>query len=224
MNTFELVIGIGLVIAGYIVGSIPVGYLIGRYWFGADLFKQGSRRMGATNALRVIGVRAAALIFVADMLKGAIPALAAGLLLAQRPEFQAIAGLAAVAGHSWSIFVGLRGGRGVATAFGAALVIFPLAILLAVPVGMALIIILRYASVASMGAALISLGSGVLLYVSGLWSSTWGLIFVASAVFLILWQHRENMRRLARGTELRLAEWPTYFRTELPPRGPGGRS
>ncbi len=204
---------IAFLVLAYLVGSIPVGYLVGRYVFKKDLFLHGSRSMGATNAIRVLGPRAGVAVFAADLLKGAIPALTVGLAMPNHPEIQSLAGLAAVVGHSWSLWVGLKGGRGVATAVGAALVIYPVAMLVALPVGAALAIALRYVSLGSISGAVIALGSGVALYVSGLWTSMWGVVFVALAVMLILWQHRANMLRLAQGTELRMAAWTTYLQS-----------
>ena len=213
MSEIEFVLAAVLVVLSYLAGSIPVGYLVGRYVFKTDLFVHGSRSMGATNAFRVLGARAGAGVFLADLLKGIVPALVAGLAMPSHPEIQALAGLAAVVGHSWSFWVGLKGGRGVATAFGAALVIFPIAVLVAVPIGAGLVIFLRYVSLGSISGALASLGSGIAWYATGFWKSEWGLVFVAMVVTLILWQHRANMQRLARGTELRMAEWPTYMRS-----------
>ena len=213
MSGIEFLLAAVLIVLSYMTGSIPVGYLVGRYVFKTDLFDHGSRSMGATNALRVLGARAGAGVFMADLLKGIVPALVAGLAMPSHPEIQALAGLAAVVGHSWSFWVGLKGGRGVATAFGAALVIFPIAVLVAAPIGAGLVIFLRYVSLGSISGALVSLGSGIGWYATGFWKSEWGLVFVAMVVALILWQHRANMQRLAHGTELRMAEWPTYMRS-----------
>ncbi len=213
MTGLEVVIAVALLALAYLVGSIPVGYLVGRYLFRRDLFAHGSRSMGATNVMRVFGPRAGVAVFAVDLLKGAMPALVVGLAMPSHPEIQAIAGIAAVVGHSWSLWVGLKGGRGVATAAGAAFVIFPVAMPIAVPVGGGLVIVLRYVSLGSISGSVIALGSGVALYASGMWTSMWGLVFVALAVALILWQHRANMLRLAQGTELRMAAWPTYLQS-----------
>ena len=213
MIGLEIISALVLLVLGYLIGSIPVGYVVGRYIFKKDLFSHGSRSMGATNAIRVLGPRAGFAVFAADLLKGAIPALTAGLVMPDHPEIQALVGLAAVVGHSWSLWVGLKGGRGVATAIGAALVIFPIAMLVALPVGIGMAIALRYVSLGSISGAVVALGSGVALYATGLWTSMWGVVFVAVAVALILWQHRANMLRLAQGTELRMAAWPTYLQS-----------
>ena len=210
MGVFEILLAIAFLVLAYLVGSIPVGYMVGRYVANKDVFAHGSGSMGMTNVMRVLGPRAAIFVFSSDLLKGTIPALVVGLAMPNHPEIQALAGVAAVAGHSWSVWVGLKGGKGILTGIGAVLVIFPTVLILAAPIGVALVIVVRYVSLGSISATVIALASGIGWYVSGLWTSVWGLVYLGLACTLILWQHRSNMLRLAHGTESRLAAWPTY--------------
>ena len=219
MTPVEIILAALAVLGAYLVGAIPVGFVVGKLFFNTDLFKVGSKSMGATNAFRSIGWHAGAIVLLGDLLKGAVPALIIGLAMPAHPEVQAIGGVAAVVGHSKSIFAGLRGGRGVATGIGAAIVIFPVAAMFGVPIGVVIVIVLRYVSLGSMAGSLITLVAGLIWYFSGLWSSQWGLVFVAPAVFLIIIQHRANIWRLTHGTELSLAEWPTYFAARSVGRG-----
>ena len=108
---------------GYLLGAIPVGLIIGRLARGIDLREFGSHRTGATNALRILGLRAAALVFLLDVGKGVAAVILARLLFADDPLVEwaaAVAGFAALVGHNWSIFIRFTGGRGVATSAGAA--------------------------------------------------------------------------------------------------------
>ncbi len=224
MSVSEIILAVAFLVLAYLVGSIPIGYLVGRYVADKDVFAHGSGSMGMTNVIRVLGPRAGIFVFSCDVLKGMIPALVVGLSMPNHPEIQALAGVAAVAGHSWSVWVGMKGGKGILTGVGAVLVIFPIVLILAAPIGVTLVIVVRYVSLGSISATVIAFASAIGWYVSGLWTSIWGLVFVGLACALILWQHRSNMLRLAHGTESRLAAWPTYrqSRSSAPdkPTGP----
>src|SRR6476646_9901893 len=114
-------------LAGYLIGAIPTGVVVARVYGRVDLTQVGSRRTGATNVLRTLGPGAAAIVFVGDFLKGVVAVLLAAVVGAGAPWPQALAGLAAVVGHSYSPFIGFKGGRGVTTGLGAALVLWPTA-------------------------------------------------------------------------------------------------
>ena len=204
-------------LAAYLFGSVPVARLVAKGMFATDLASSGSGNYGATNALRVIGPAAGAIVLGADLLKGVIAALIPGLLFQDLPGIQAIAALAAVIGHNWSIFNGFAGGRGVATGIGAGLVIYPVVVVVAVVVGAGLVAALRYVSLGSLIGTLIAVLLAFTLYFTGLWQSPWGMVYVALGSTMIIWRHYDNLRRLAAGKELQLAAWPTYFKRSRPP-------
>jgi glycerol-3-phosphate acyltransferase PlsY len=211
VTTGEIILIAALFVTAYLAGAIPFGLVIGKIFYGVDLFALGSKSMGATNAFRILGWKAGLWVFVGDFFKGLLVTLFAGLILPEAPWVQAGVAVFAVFGHSWSVFAGFRGGRGVATAFGAVWVIYPIAGLAGGIVSISIVVVLRYVSLGSLMGTLAAVLVGAVLYLSGLWRSPWGLIFMGPTAALIIWQHRPNIGRLATGTELQLAEWPTYF-------------
>jgi glycerol-3-phosphate acyltransferase PlsY len=196
-----LLIDLALVVGSYLCGSIPVGVLVARLTGGVDPRTVGSGRTGGTNALRALGRGRAALVVTGDLLKGAVPVLVAGQVSGS-PVVVVLCGLAAVAGAIWSVFVGFRSGRGVGTGVGTMLVIQPLAVLLALPVFIAVILITRYVSLGSL------LGSAALFPAMLLiWAVASGtvppsyLVYTVLGVALIWIAHRDNIDRLIHGTE-----------------------
>ena len=111
------------VILAYLIGSIPSGLIIGKGLFGTDVRQFGSKNIGATNTYRVLGLKAALPVFICDALKGAIGVL---LLASYGPAFAVLGGILAMVGHNWSIFLGFKGGRGVATGLGVLIALSPL--------------------------------------------------------------------------------------------------
>jgi acyl phosphate:glycerol-3-phosphate acyltransferase len=201
MNAAELGRNALLVIAAYLCGSIPVGVLVARVSGGPDPRTVGSGRTGGTNALRALGRGWAALVVLGDLAKGAGPVLLARLVTGD-PVIEVLAGLAAVIGASRSIFLGFGGGRGVGTGVGTMLVIQPLAVLLAAPVFVAVILVTRYVSLGSL------VGSAAMLPAMGLiWLVASGsvppayLIYAAVGPALIWLSHADNIERLIHGTE-----------------------
>ena len=188
-------------LVGYIIGSIPFAVIIGIF-HGVDILKQGSGNPGATNVKRVIGKGAGYLCFVGDSTKGL---LAAGW--PQLPVFEiveplrfAIVGLvAAVLGHSFSIFIGFRGGKGVATIIGGLLAIMTKVLLISVVVWLIVFYTTRYVSVASIGLGL----SLPLLAVLCREPIEVIVLCLFLTTFIIL-RHRSNIRRLISGTEDRV--------------------
>ena len=118
----------GLVILGYLIGSIPVGFILGKLIRGIDIREHGSGNIGMTNVMRTIGVKAGILVFFADMAKGAVAVALAWPIFSSSPEMvawgQMAGGASAVIGHSWPVYIGFRGGKGIATGFGALMVMF----------------------------------------------------------------------------------------------------
>ncbi|MFC1944022.1 glycerol-3-phosphate acyltransferase [Chloroflexota bacterium] len=121
-------LGFLLVLGGYILGSIPFAYMVGRIYSGVDIRKIGDRNMGAANTYRQIGPIAGWTTFAADIAKGATAVLIAQTFAS--PNIALLVGFAAVVGHNWPVFVGFRGGRGAATTIGVLLVLLPQAMLI----------------------------------------------------------------------------------------------
>jgi len=204
MNYWELA---AVVVASYLVGAIPNGYLIGRIFRGIDIREHGSGVIGATNVLRVMGRGPFVAVMVADVLKGYAPVLITWYLF-HTHDLQVASGIAAVLGHDFPVYIGFRGGRGVAASFGVyAALAMPLGVGL-VAVGIFIVLALRYMSVMSM--VTVPLGALVLLvfavfHVSDdfTYSKT---IFGAFATAFVLLTHAGNIKRLIQGTEPKIGE------------------
>jgi glycerol-3-phosphate acyltransferase PlsY len=211
-----MLLPLALLLAGYLLGSIPFGYLAARWLAGIDIRQEGSGSTGATNVLRVLGKGPALVVFLLDVLKGTAAVLLARVVLGGSLSggeamsgtgldgWVVAAGLAALAGHSWPLWLGWRGGKAVATGLGMLLG-------LAWPVGLAcfglflaVLSISRIVSLSSMVAAI-----GLPLLMLGWFPGHGGFrpAYLALAVLttlLVLWRHRSNLKRLLEGTEPRL--------------------
>jgi glycerol-3-phosphate acyltransferase PlsY len=188
--------------AGYLIGSIPVGLLLGKATRGLDVRDYGSGNIGTTNVLRIVGPSAAALTFALDAGKGAAAVQVARALGADRGG-QAAAGLAALVGHSWPVFAHFRGGKGVATGFGALLLISPGAAAFAVAGGLTALGLSRIVSVGSLSSVACATVAAAVEKVRSGDSATLG--FAALASTLIVLRHGDNVRRLFRGEEPRVS-------------------
>jgi glycerol-3-phosphate acyltransferase PlsY len=206
-----LLLPAALLLAGYLLGSLPSGWLAGRLLAGIDIREQGSGSTGATNVLRVLGKGPALAVFLLDVLKGTAAVLLAKGVLGDAgwggtalDGWVVGAGLASLAGHIWPVWLGWRGGKAVATGLGMLLG-------LAWPVGLAclglfltVLSVSRIVSLSSMVAAV-----GLPLLMLGWFPGHGGFrpAYLALALLttvLVLWRHRANLRRLLEGTEPRL--------------------
>jgi glycerol-3-phosphate acyltransferase PlsY len=190
-----------LVLVAYLAGSIPMGVLVARLSGGVDPRTIGSGRTGGTNALRALGRGRAAIVVTGDLLKGALPVLLARFVSGGDPLVEVLCGAAAVAGAIWSVFAGFRSGRGVGTGVGTMLVIQPVAVLLATPVFVGVILLTRYVSLGSLlgSAAMFPAMLLVLLVVPG--TPLPYVIYSAVGAALIWMAHADNIDRLLHGTE-----------------------
>lgn len=195
-------------VVGYLVGSLPFGLLVARITSGVDIRKQGSGNIGATNVARVLGAKYGVLVLLLDCLKGAIPTavLPAVLLPSDASGHRHLAvltGVAAILGHMFSFWIGFRGGKGVATALGVALVLSPWATAAAFVAFMVTFAVSRYVSLSSMLAACVFCGAEMwLLWPAPFSETTWSLAAFSTAVpLLIVVRHRANIKRLVHGTE-----------------------
>jgi glycerol-3-phosphate acyltransferase PlsY len=197
------------VLIGYFFGSFPAGYFAGRL-SGMDIRKHGSGNIGATNVLRVLGKKWGYPVFAIDAFKGFAAVRIALFLVKFWPEAKPYAeyigiltALACVAGHSFPVWLGFKGGKGVATTAGALVGLLPLAVPVVFLVWVIVFETSRYVSLASIVAA-IALPIIVSFFAHWKFVDTWALIYFSVAVMLlVLWRHRSNFSRLLNGTEQR---------------------
>jgi glycerol-3-phosphate acyltransferase PlsY len=198
---------LGLIILGYLIGSIPVGLIICKVTRGIDIREHGSGNIGMTNVMRTIGVKAGVLVFFADMAKGAVAVALAWPIFSSSPEMVAwgqMAGAAsAVIGHSWPVYIGFRGGKGIATGFGALMVIFWPVGLIAFAIFLAVVGLSRYVSLGSILGSLTMLVVMIPFVVYG--SEPFAYIVLGLVVVpIVIFRHRDNIRRLFAGTESKI--------------------
>jgi len=200
-----------IIIACYIVGSFPTGYLAGRILKGIDVRAFGSGNAGATNVFRVLGAFPGVLVLLVDMAKGYvcvshIAPLAAGYFGSSFDglTLSIVAGLAAIAGHNWSVFLRFRGGKGVATSAGVLIAISPVPVGLAVLVWLVVVLVSRYVSLGSIIAA-ISLPVFMAIRGRGPLAIGFGTVIA----ILVIIRHRGNIVRLLRHEENRIGKRST---------------
>ena len=184
----------------YLIGSIPVGFLVARAAGGFDIRGKGSGTIGATNVLRTLGPVPAVLTLLGDVAKGYV-AVRAAEVIGPEPMWGAAGAVVAIVGNCWPVFLRFKGGKGVATGLGAFLALTPRAILLAMAVWIVLTAAFRYVSLASI--------LGCVGLAIGAWIFGYGPMYVVAAVCaaaVILWRHHENVKRLLSGTERRLGD------------------
>lgn len=197
-----------LVLIGYLIGAIPFGLLIGRLAGGVDLRQHGSGRTGATNALRTVGLAGAVATFLLDLGKGVSAVLLARWLYAAGPAgspdwVTAAAGLAAIGGHIRSVFIGFRGGRGVATFAGAMLATAPWTVAIVVPLVALVVLRTRIVSLGSLAGSLLAplVTAALALFGQATWA---GVALGVGGAALVTAAHADNIARLRAGTERRI--------------------
>jgi glycerol-3-phosphate acyltransferase PlsY len=196
-SSAQIAISVALIAGAYLVGAFPTGILLARAK-GVDLRRVGSGNIGATNVGRALGKPWAIAVLLVDAAKGAAPVLVARALHLG-PWVEAAGAVAAVVGHSYNIFLRGHGGKGVATSLGGALAISPLAAGIAFLLYVLIYLLFRISSLGSL--------SGILSFPAALWllgpRHPAYLAFAAAAAVVVLVRHRENLRRLLRGQELK---------------------
>jgi acyl phosphate:glycerol-3-phosphate acyltransferase len=194
-----------MLILAYLLGSIPTAIIAARLRGGGDIRKEGSGNAGATNAARVLGLRVGIAVALIDLAKG----LLAVLLVARIASVAdggspALCGIAAVTGHVFPVFAGFRGGKGVATAAGAAIAVFPLLAPFCLVIFLVVSALSRWISLASLTAAFVLPGMYLASCLFGAHFDPWKAGFAVAAFLFIVMTHRENIARLIRGEEKKL--------------------
>ena len=185
---------------GHLFGSVPCGLWIVQALHGIDIREYGSKNIGTTNVFRTVGAKTAALVMAADMLKGII-AVALINYLFHDHMVNVVTALGAVLGHSYSLFLGLKGGKGVATGLGLLLYLMPEACTISFGVWLVTVLITRYVS---LGSIIASLTTPVLA-----WYFDYPVSYIFLSVlctFFIVIRHTENIKRLLNGTESKIKQ------------------
>ena len=188
----------------YVLGSIPWGYLITLAAKGVDIRQYGSGKIGMSNVLRTAGGRLSTLALALDLTKGLLAVLLARVA-ADTEAVEVTAGLFALVGHNWSVFLGFKGGRGIATGLGGLLIMEPIAGAIALATFVPVTLLTRYLSLGclvALAVAFLSVLGMVLLD----HSSAAYLAYTGVGGAMIYWQHRDNIQRLIRGRERRLGQ------------------
>jgi acyl phosphate:glycerol-3-phosphate acyltransferase len=207
----------GIPFGAYLLGSIPFGLLVGSIFGGKDVRKSGSGNIGATNVSRVAGPFAGIFTLLLDATKGAVAVLVAARLTGDSATWMIVAGLCALIGHCYPLWLRFKGGKGVATAAGVFLVLSPLAMFSALAVFILVVILWRFVSLGSLVAA-----AAIPLLMYFLWAPhhapplvvSFGSLAISA---LVIYKHDANMQRLIEGTEAKFS-----FRKKDPePEEPG---
>jgi len=202
MDVAEAAIAAVVVAVAYLIGGIPWGVVVAKVTGGPDPRTIGSGRTGGANVMRALGPRAAAASGLLDVLKGIVAVLIAIVVGAGLPV-QILAALAAILGHSRSVFIGFSGGRGIAPGFGGLIVLHPIAALVVMPVFAVVLLVGRYSSVASLSATALGALTVVATVVAFGVEPLLGVYAVAAAGMIWLF-HIDNIQRLLAGSERRI--------------------
>ena len=188
---------VALIILSYVIGSIPSGLIVGKAIYHKDLRRYGSGNIGATNALRVLGRKAGALVFMLDFFKGEL-AIVLGMHFLGEPVGAVLCGLFAILGHMHSIFLQLQGGKGVATSLGVLSILMPKVAIAAVIIWGAVVFATRYVSLGSITAAIITP-----IFAAFLNYNIYYILLALVAMAFVIIKHKDNIARLKKGREYR---------------------
>lgn len=194
-------------VISYLLGSIPTSIIVGKLLRGIDIREHGSGNAGGTNVFRVLGWKPGVFVMVFDAFKGFAAAfwvsqIALSPIPIEHELVQIIAGLAAIVGHIWTIFAGFKGGKGVGTAAGMLLALFPIALLICLAIFAIMLFSTKIVSISSITAAVsLPIILTIFRYAVGIEVATSLYIFGFFAAALIVFTHRSNIKRLLNGTE-----------------------
>lgn len=201
---------LGMVVIGYLIGAIPTGVITGKLTRGIDVREHGSGSMGMTNVMRTVGAKAGLIVLVVDVLKGAgVVALAWAVFYSANHGMvhwgQMAGGTAAVIGHSWPVYVGFRGGKGIATAAGAIMVLSWQVGLICFAVFLLMVLAFRYISLGSIVAAIALVICMVVFFICYSGPAAY-VAFSMVVAPLVIFRHRGNIKRLLAGTESKIGQ------------------
>ena len=189
------------IIIGYIFGSIPSGLVLVKMACGIDIREYGSKNIGTTNVFRTVGGRMASIVLIADVIKGILAVLLVRYFFESNLQLELLTAIASLLGHNYSIFLGFKGGRGVATGLGLILLFMPDVCIFSFTVWLVIVFVTRYVSLGSIVGAFIT---PIVAYYRS-YPIELVLFALAACVFVIV-RHYENMKRLIAGTESKIKQ------------------
>jgi acyl phosphate:glycerol-3-phosphate acyltransferase len=198
------------ILGSFVCGAVPWALLMGKWVKGVDIRTVGSGNVGATNAFRLLGPAWGGLVLFLDFIKGTIPMLVTMYVMRGTPYLDVVlvfVALAAMLGHTYSPFVGFKGGKGFATGGGAVLVLTPYSVAVLLPLFLVVMLVWRMVSLGSITAAtlypLVTVGFYLYPPTRLPWQGPITILFAVVAGGLVVWRHRSNIRRIIDGTESR---------------------
>jgi acyl phosphate:glycerol-3-phosphate acyltransferase len=180
-----------LIVLSYVIGSIPFGYLVGKYCKGIDIREYGSGNIGASNSLRVMGTKYALMVLVGDCLKGLFAILFGRWAITVNIEFYLLLGIFAIIGHNWSVFLKFKGGKGIATTFGVVLAFYPYIAIIAAVIWGIIVFTTKFAALGSI-VSVFSIFLLAFLFKTPLEFKIFTIIIILFAII----RHRNNISRL----------------------------
>jgi glycerol-3-phosphate acyltransferase PlsY len=190
-----------IIVSCYLLGSIPFGYIVGKLFKKIDIREFGSGNIGATNAFRILGPTLASFVVIGDIGKGILSIYLVRFLNIDNFLISTIAGLAVIFGHDWSIFLGFKGGKGIATTFGVVFALNPTISILALIIWGVVVITTRYVSLASIFAVI-----SIFIFTILFKQPYEYIIFSAIILILGIFKHKENIQRLKSRKERKIGE------------------
>ncbi len=191
------------IVISYLIGAIPTGYIIGYIFQGIDIRDYGSKNIGFTNVLRVLGTWPAVIVLIIDIAKGFLPVFLYKYIFKNDTPSIAILiiGIAAIIGHNWTIFLNFNGGKGVNTSVGVWLALAPKVILIVVLVWMLILYVTRYMSLSNIVASIF-----LAILIPFFYNSYEIIVFSIITMLLVVYRHTSNIKRLLKGEESKIGE------------------
>ena len=190
-----------IIISCYLLGSIPFGYIVGKLFKKVDIRELGSGNIGATNVFRILGPSLASLVLIGDIGKGILSIYLVQYLNIDNLLIITIAGLAVICGHDWSLFLGFKGGKGIATTFGVVFALNPTISILALIIWGVVLVTTRYVSLSSIFAVI-----SIFIFTILFRQPYEYIIFSAIILVLGIFNHKDNIKKLRSGNERKIGE------------------